>query len=89
MLWIGFPFVVMVLIDMRAKRWSEWRQRVLRSVIISVTGLSLIFYAYAAFGPPRDRPAPYFVSIPPLELLAMAVALVVTAMISRRQHHES
>ncbi len=70
--WVLFPFGVCALVDAGSCRWSAPTRGVLHALMLIVATVTLVIYAYAGFGPPRQRPTPYFVLVPPISTLLIA-----------------
>jgi len=79
-LWILSPFAVLLLADRVSRRWPAAVQATLHRVMIGVALASPCSYAVAAFGPLAARPAPMFVTVPPVSWVLIAGALGIAAL---------
>ena len=83
--WVLSPFVLLLLLNLRAGRWPAGPQRALRYISLFVSATSLLLYAVGTTRPLVSRPAAFlFVAVPPASLLAAAVVLGTTLLVSRR-----
>ena len=62
--WVLAPFVALAWCQVAAKRWSEMMRVVLHAASLVLAIGSLIVYGYVALGPPRSKPAFFFVVLP-------------------------
>ena len=64
--WVLLPFGIMLLLGRRSRQWnwSEDVRRKLALLTIALTDISVIIYAYIAFGPSRPQPAFWFMVVP-------------------------
>jgi hypothetical protein len=82
--WVLSPFVALVLADPISKRWPILTRTTLHSVSLILTLASLAIYGVAALGPPIAKPASVFLMVPLASWLLIAIALPISALISRR-----
>ena len=83
-LWVLSPFVVLAFAKAVSNRWSALTGATLHIVTLFLTLGSLAIYGYVALGPPRARPAPFFVIVPPASWLLIAIVVSIAALISAR-----
>lgn len=83
-IWVLSPFVALVFASIVSKRWPVLARTTLYSVMLVLTLGSLAIYGDVAFGPPRATPAFAFLVVPLASWLLIAVAVPVSAYISRR-----
>jgi len=83
-IWVLSPFVALVCASAVSKRWPVLTQATLYSVMLVLTLGSLAIYGYVAFGPARATPAFAFLVVPLVSWLLIAVALPVSAFLSRK-----
>ena len=83
-IWVLSPFVALVCASAVSKRWPVLTRATLYSVALVLTLGSLAIYGDVAFGPARATPAFAFLVVPLASWLLIAVALPVSAFISRR-----
>ena len=83
-LWVLSPFVVLAFAKARSNRWSDLVRATLHIVTLVLALGSLAIYGYVALGPPRARPAPFFVIVPPASWLLIAIVVSIAALISAR-----
>jgi hypothetical protein len=64
--WVSLPFGGMLLMGRRSRQWnwSEGIRRSLALLTIALTDVSVIIYAYIAFGPSLRQPAFWFMVVP-------------------------
>ena len=84
-LWVLSPYVVLGWAHSVSHRWAAQTRSVLQGLTWAIVLASLALYGWTAFGPPRPKPAFYFVLVPPLAWILMAVALPASEWISRRR----
>ena len=83
-LWVVSPFVGAVLASAISKRWQV-SARVWLYLVMIVVGLgSLAVYGEVAYGPPRPKPAFYFLMTPLASWVLIAIAGGIGALGSRR-----
>ena len=82
--WVLAPFVALVLAHVVSKRWSVLTRATLYSVMLVVTLGSLAIYGYDAWRPRKAQAAFWYVLVPPLSWLLIAVVVPIAALISRR-----
>lgn len=75
--WVLAPFIALTWCHVPAKRWSESARAVLHFMTLVLALGSLAIYGYVALGPPRAKPAFFFLVIPPasLTLIALVAAM--------------
>ncbi len=84
-IWVLSPFVALIaLASMGSTRWPVLTRATLYSVMLIVTLGSLAVYGDVAFGPPRAKPASFFLMVPLISWLLIAVHFAITAVISGR-----
>lgn len=84
-LWVVSPFVLLALGDRLAKRWPRLSRATIHVLALVLTLGSLAIYQAVAFGPPRPKPAFFFVLIPPISWLVIATGLATAALVSRKR----
>ena len=84
-MWVLLPYDAMILGNVLAPRWSPEVGAMLYRMTFLVTIASLIVYAASAFGPPRAKPAFYFVLVPPVALLVLGASLGIAAASARKR----
>ena len=85
-MWVLLPYDAMMVGNILSPRWSEVTGMMLYRMTFLVTLVSVAIYASVAFGPPRPKPAFFFVIVPPLSLGLLGVALFLGR---SRSHHGS
>lgn len=85
-MWVLLPYDAMMVGNILSPRWSEATRVTLYRMTFLVTLVSVAIYASAAFGPPRPKPAFFFVIVPPLSLALIGIALSIAR---SRSHHGS
>jgi len=88
-LWVVSPFVLLALGDGLAKRWPLLNRSTIHVLALVLTLGSLAIYQSVAFGPPRSKPAFFFVLIPPISWLVIATGLAMAALVSRKRSARS
>ncbi len=88
-LWVISPFVLLAFGDVLAKRWPLMSRATIYVLALILTIASLAIYRSVAFGPPRPKPAFFFVLIPPISWLVIATGVGVTALVSRKRSTRS
>ena len=83
-IWVLSPFVVLVLAHLISKRWSVLTRATLYSVMLVVTLGSLAIYGYDALRPRKEQPAFWYVLVPLVAWLLIAIVVLIAALISRR-----
>lgn len=71
--WVSLPFGAMLLMGRRSRQWN-WSDPVRRSLAlltIALTDISVIIYAYSAFGPSRPQPAYWFMVVPFASIISL------------------
>lgn len=84
-LWVISPFVLLAVGDMLATRWPRLNRATIYALALVLAVASLMIYRAVAFGPPRAKPAFFFVLIPPVSWLVIATALATAALVSRKR----
>ena len=83
-MWVLLPYDAMMIGNILSPRWSETTRVTLYRVTFLITLISVAIYASVAFGPPRPKPAFFFVVVPPLSLALIGISLLVAR---SRSHH--
>ena len=83
-IWVMSPFVGFLMADARAARWSSPARTTLHGTMLLVTAATLAIYGVVALGPPRPKPASFFLVVPPASVALLAVAVSIAASRSRR-----
>ena len=69
------PFIALTWCHAPAKRWSESARAALHFMTLVLALGSLAIYGYVALGPPRAKPAFFFLVIPPASLILIALVV--------------
>src|SRR5207248_5193 len=72
-IWVMSPFVGFLMADARAARWSSPARTTLHGTMLLVTAATLAIYGVVALGPPRPKPASFFLVVPPASVALLAV----------------
>ena len=78
-IWVLSPFAGLAATDVISKRWSRKARAALLVLMLLIAAVSLAIYGAAALGPPRTKPAFFFVLIPQVSWAAIAVSVVIGA----------
>ena len=84
LIWVLAPFVALVLAHVVSKRWSVLTRATLYSVMLVVTLGSLAIYGYDALRPRKAQAAFWYVLVPPVSWLLVAIVVPIAALISGR-----
>ncbi len=84
-LWVLAPFAGLATAHFLSKRWSVAVRAVLAGLTLMIAAASLAIYTLVALGPPRPKPAAFFLVVPAASWLLIAVATAFGVLISRRQ----
>jgi hypothetical protein len=71
--WVLAPFFALACSHVAAKRWSEPARILLATLTLAVALCSTAIYGYVAFGPPRAKPAFFFLVVPFASLILIAL----------------
>ena len=82
-MWVLLPYDALTLANILSTRWPTFMSAALYRLTFVITLVSLVIYATVAFGPPRPKPAFFFVLLPPLSLVVIAISLFVARRTSR------
>ena len=82
-MWVLLPYDALTIANILSPRWPELVSATLNGLTFVVTLVSLAIYATVAFGPPRPKPAFFFVLLPPLSLVLIAISLLIARTKSR------
>ena len=82
-MWVLLPYDALMMGNVLSPGWSEATRVTLYRMTFLVTLVSLAIYASVAFGPPRPKPAFFFVIIPPLSLALIGISLLIAKRKSR------
>lgn len=82
-MWVLLPYDALTVGSILSTRWPTLLRAALYRLTFVVTLVSLVIYATVAFGPPRPKPAFFFVLLPPLSLVVIAISLFVARKTSR------
>jgi hypothetical protein len=83
-MWVLLPYDALVIGNILSPRWQPQVGAVLYRLTFLLTLVSVAIYASVAFGPPRPRPAFFFVIVPPLSLVLTGLVLGVARQRFRR-----
>lgn len=83
--WVLSPFVLLVLGHVMSKRWSALTRATLYRLMMIVTLGSLAIYGYDAWRPRKAQAAFWYVLVPPMSWLLVAIVIVTAALISGRR----
>ena len=70
--WVCLPFLLAALASEKAEPWGAKARAIVDGGIVVVTIGSLSVYTAVALGPPRPKPASFFLLVPPASVLLMA-----------------
>jgi len=82
--WVVAPFGLLAVGLARSPRWPPPVRATMATVSVIVAAASVIAYAVGAFGLSRPR-APVFVLGPPITSAGAVIAVMMTAVVSRRR----
>jgi len=82
--WVLGPYAGLLIADRASNRWSSLARLALYSVMLASTIGSVAIYAFVALGPPRPKPAFYFLAVPVATWLLAAIVIPMTALLWRR-----
>ena len=88
-LWVISPFLFLALGDVLSARWPLLSRPTIHVLALVLTAVSLAVYQAVAFGPPRPKPAFFFVLIPPISWLVIATCVGMAALVSRKRRTRS
>lgn len=83
-IWVPAPFIAGWFAHIGSWTWPEEMRLLVYFLIIVICIAALAVYAFAAFGPLRGRPAPFFVAVPVILWLLLGVSFVVSGGQPRR-----
>lgn len=83
--WVVAPFVLLGLAESAAATWPALVRTTIQVAMIVTAIVSVVIYAASAFGPPRAKPAFYFVLVPPVSVALAAIAMAIAGYYARRQ----
>jgi len=83
--WILSPFVLLAWAERASQRWSALTRTTLAVVTIAIAVSSLVIYAIVVARSAGSPRGPAFVAVPPASWFAMAAALGIAALVSRRR----
>lgn len=81
-IWVLSPFVALVLANVVSKHWAALIRAALYSMMVILTLVSTVIYGYVALGPPRPQPAFWFLVVPFVSWLLIAIVVPIAALIS-------
>ena len=73
--WVAGPFAGLLVADRASRRWSRAARLALYSVMLVSTAGSVSIYAFVGLGPPRAKPAFYFLAVPVASWLLAAIVI--------------
>jgi hypothetical protein len=76
--WVLSPFAALLALEMAPKRWRVLTGTPRYAVMVIVALISLAVYGDVALGPPRPQPAFFFLVIPLVSWVLIAVAALAT-----------
>jgi hypothetical protein len=82
--WVLSPFVAMIVASVVSRRWASGTRAVLYALTLVLTIASVAIYAAVALGPPRPKPAFFFLVVPFASWLVLAIALPLAGLIFHR-----
>lgn len=82
--WVSSPFVAFIAVERMAARWPALTQSTMHWLMPIFALGSLVIYGAVAFGPPRPTPAFFFLVVPFVSWVVLALALGIAAFASRR-----
>jgi hypothetical protein len=83
--WVLAPFAGLGIADRRSRNWPAAARTALQGVMLVVALGSLLIYGTVALGPPRPKPAAFFLMVPLDSWLLAVVTVVLVARASRRR----
>ena len=83
--WVLAPFIALGWTNMISRRWSAPFRAALYTGSLLLTAASLAVYGMVALGPPRARPAFFFLVVPLVSLLLIATTVSLATRVSRRR----
>jgi hypothetical protein len=81
--WVVSPFVGAVLANAVSKRWTAFARTILYITMLVFSVGSLAIYGEIALGPPREKPAFFFLVVPLASWVLIAVVTAIGATSSR------
>lgn len=86
-MWVLLPYDALTLGNILSQRWSSSVSGTLYRLTFFITLVSVVVYAVAAFGQTAQKPAFFFVVIPPLSLALIGILLFIARSRSRHDAH--
>ena len=80
--WVSFPFALLGVGNLVAKRWAARTRSTLQYVTLVVSIVSVVIYLYVVLRPAKAQGAFAFIALPPIS--AMLIVLVVATIASMR-----
>jgi hypothetical protein len=81
--WVAAPFIGLVLAHVAANRLGVFSGGTLPLVMLAVAIVSLAIYGYIALGPPRPKPAFWFLIVPLVSWLFILIVAPVASAVCR------
>jgi hypothetical protein len=76
--WVLGPYVGLLVADRASGRWSSIARVALYCVMLTSTIGSVAIFAFVTFGPPRPKPAFYFLVVPVATWLLAGIVIPMT-----------
>ncbi len=73
--WVSVPFLLTIWCNLRSLGWSSRPRLILYVVTLALSFCSVAIYAFVALGPPRPKPAAFFLVVPLASLLALVIVV--------------
>ncbi len=87
--WVISPFAALLFTGFLSRRWTVFKQKAIHYTTLLVSFVSLVAYGLIASGPPRPKPAYYFLVIPFGAWLFIATVIGIPVLISRKRGKKS
>jgi hypothetical protein len=87
-IWVLAPFVAAVLADIVSKSSSVPTRATLYGVMLLLAVVSSAIYGRVALGPPRPQPAFWFLMVPFVSCLVLAIAVPLAGFVSARRSRQ-
>ena len=82
--WVLGPYAGLLAADRASRRWSAAARVALYGVMLTSTIGSVAIYALVTLGPPRPKPAFYFLVVPVATWLLAGIVIPMTVRLSKR-----
>jgi hypothetical protein len=84
--WVSFPFALLMIGNVLAKRWSDRTRATIQYLTLVVSPFSVLIYLWVVLRPRQAQGAFAFIALPPISVMFIVLVVAMVASIRIRKN---